>query len=225
MAVSLSHSFRQRLMTGGILFACFSFFVVFYVPLLWFVFLVVAAYIIITDELPRLVSSLAFRSLLAVTYIIIPFALCMYLYSFYRIVLMSAMVLTFSNDTGGYIVGNVCGRHKIAPTISPNKTWEGFCGGIVFTFGIMTLISYVVLGFMPLVSHLILFSFLLGSVATVGDFFESWLKRQAGVKDSGSLLPGHGGLLDRGDSLIFVIVMCYFLKDYIMRIFSQAIGV
>ncbi len=110
--------------------------------------------------------------------------------------------LVWIADIGAYFSGRKFGKHKLAPTISPGKTWEGLIGGLlanlVWIFGIYQLSSGWGLG---------LLQFLLISLATslfsvVGDLFESVLKREAGVKDSGKLLPGHGGVLDRVDSVI-----------------------
>ena len=121
-----------------------------------------------------------------------------------RWVLM-ALVLVWIADTGAYLAGRALGKHKLAPRISPGKTWEGVAGG-----GVGTLIYAMICGvFLPdlggRVEGVIWVPFLAGALAlfalsVVGDLLESALKRQAGVKDSGKLLPGHGGVLDRIDS-------------------------
>lgn len=105
--------------------------------------------------------------------------------------------LVWATDIGAYFAGRAIGGPKIAPAISPNKTWAGLIGGMVSALGFgLTLNTHLGL---PLA--LALACPLLAIAAQVGDFFESWLKRRAGVKDSGKILPGHGGALDRLDGV------------------------
>ncbi|MDR2508213.1 MAG: phosphatidate cytidylyltransferase [Candidatus Accumulibacter sp.] len=120
--------------------------------------------------------------------------------------LLAIMAVVWLADIGGYFFGRLLGRHKLAPAISPGKTWEGVCGGVL---------AVVVYGFVlqakfpesvTLQPMLLLFSLIfLALFSVVGDLFESMLKRQAGIKDSSRLLPGHGGVLDRIDSLTSVL--------------------
>lgn len=111
-----------------------------------------------------------------------------------------AMALVWACDTGAYFAGRAIGGPKLAPLISPNKTWAGFFGGVA-TAGIFA--ALLVIGFgLPVI--LALATPFLAMLAQVGDLFESHLKRCAGVKDSGNLLPGHGGILDRLDGLVAV---------------------
>ncbi|HTA61251.1 MAG TPA: phosphatidate cytidylyltransferase [Bacteroidia bacterium] len=113
------------------------------------------------------------------------------------------------NDTGAYFIGSFFGKHKLYEKISPNKTWEGTLGGIAFCIGL----SFVVASIFPQLAqiHWIAISIIVAVFGTLGDLVESMLKRMAGVKDSGSLMPGHGGVLDRFDSLFFAtpFVFCY----------------
>lgn len=115
--------------------------------------------------------------------------------------LLLALVPTWAADVAAYAVGSLAGRHKLAPRISPAKTWEGTIGGLaaaaLAAFGTGALFG------LPRAS-VALVVLALGPLALAGDLLESYLKRRAGVKDSGTLLPGHGGLLDRIDSLIAV---------------------
>lgn len=112
--------------------------------------------------------------------------------------LLVVILATWAADTVAYLVGSLVGRHKVAPRISPGKSWEGSVAGFAAAAAVVTLLGgdggtaalVVAVG--------------LGPVALAGDLFESWLKRRAGAKDSGALLPGHGGILDRIDSLLFV---------------------
>ncbi|MBQ9683555.1 MAG: phosphatidate cytidylyltransferase [Neisseriaceae bacterium] len=150
--------------------------------------------------------------------------------STHRYSLLSVLFIIWANDAGAYFVGKAIGRHKFSPIISPNKTWEGFFGGIVVAFIALMVLNIPVLHTlwlergitytssyaygMELYSyrdsiglHLLhtLFNVLLISVfATVGDLFQSMLKRMAGVKDSGNIMPGHGGVFDRIDSWLAV---------------------
>jgi phosphatidate cytidylyltransferase len=113
------------------------------------------------------------------------------------------------NDTGAYLVGSFIGKHKLYEKISPNKTWEGTLGGAVLAMGL----SYVVYLIFPQLAyiHWFIISIIVSVFGTFGDLVESMLKRMAGVKDSGKLMPGHGGVLDRFDSLFFAtpFVFCY----------------
>ena len=108
------------------------------------------------------------------------------------------LVLVWIADTAAYFVGRAWGRHKLAPAISPGKSWEGAAGGLIGA----ALYAIIVAFFTQRGAHvaLVTTAVVLGMVSIVGDLFESAAKRQAGVKDSGTLLPGHGGILDRIDS-------------------------
>jgi phosphatidate cytidylyltransferase len=112
------------------------------------------------------------------------------------------MFIIFATDTGAYFAGSFLGRHKLIYKVSPNKTWEGLFGGVLLAL----LVTLLVMKIAPLrISHelfLIFFSIVLSLVSVIGDLFESMLKRMVGIKDSGNLLPGHGGVLDRADSMI-----------------------
>ncbi len=113
-------------------------------------------------------------------------------------------VLLWTNDTAAYLFGRSFGRHKLAPSTSPGKTWEGWAGGAVATLAV----AYGLLGVSQGVADLTAAQWAaLGAVVSVfgpmGDLLESALKRQAGIKDSGTMLPGHGGVLDRFDSHFF----------------------
>jgi phosphatidate cytidylyltransferase len=112
------------------------------------------------------------------------------------------ILLIWSNDTFAYLSGSIAGRHKMMERISPGKTWEGTVLGVLITFGLSFVLRDVILqekGFLWPVLGL-----MVPILATIGDLVQSMLKRQAGIKDSGSIMPGHGGVLDRFDSLIFV---------------------
>lgn len=110
------------------------------------------------------------------------------------------MPLVWASDTGAYFAGRTIGGPKLAPSISPNKTWAGFLGGVA-SAGVFGALTHV---YAALPLELALATPLLAAFSQVGDLYESHLKRQAGVKDSGNILPGHGGLMDRLDGLVFV---------------------
>jgi phosphatidate cytidylyltransferase len=117
--------------------------------------------------------------------------------------LMVVFVVTFANDTGAYITGRTLGRHKLAPTISPGKTIEGAIGGLVI--GVIALFVQRAFFFPSLTAFdAVVIGCAAGVLGPAGDLTESMLKRAVGAKDSGRLIPGHGGILDRIDALLFV---------------------
>lgn len=131
-----------------------------------------------------------------IVYITIAVAALIFLRSENLNILLAVFLVVWAGDIAAYAVGKRFGRHKIAPSISPGKSWEGLAGSVVMS---ATLAAF--LGWVAPIPHAIL-----GAVFAVlglgGDLFESSLKRRAGVKDSGSLIPGHGGLFDRVDALL-----------------------
>jgi len=108
----------------------------------------------------------------------------------------------WAGDSGAYYAGTRLGRHKMSPRISPNKTWEGLAGGTVVTFAAAALLRVVLAVPLPWI-HVLAIAAILAVAAPVGDLVESQFKRDAGVKDSSQLFPGHGGALDRTDSLLY----------------------
>jgi phosphatidate cytidylyltransferase len=122
-------------------------------------------------------------------------------------------ILLWANDTGAYLSGMAFGRHKLLERISPKKTWEGFAGGVLFSIAA----AWLILGLLKNMDtiHWITVSVVISITGTYGDLVESMLKREAGVKDSGSILPGHGGFLDRFDStlvsfpLVFLLLLLF----------------
>ena len=117
--------------------------------------------------------------------------------------LIWSFIVTWSTDIGAYFAGRRFGRRKLAPTISPNKTVEGLCGGIAAA----TLLAGAFAFATGLGTTLLVLAPVLAVAAQAGDLFESGMKRRAGVKDSGAWLPGHGGVLDRLDGLVPVAVL------------------
>jgi phosphatidate cytidylyltransferase len=131
--------------------------------------------------------------------------------------LLFPLVLTWASDTAAYFGGRTFGRRKLIPSVSPGKTVEGAVWGVAGTvlagavYGHLVLHSWIGLPIGMLFG--VLAGLLISPVAQLGDLAESLLKREAGVKDSGTLLPGHGGLLDRFDSLFFTIPVTYWLVE------------
>ncbi len=118
-----------------------------------------------------------------------------------------AMALVWACDSGAFFVGRQFGGPKLAPAISPAKTWSGLIGGIAAA----TLLAVVMHVYHGLPMFLVIATPLLAVLAQMGDLFESWLKRRAGVKDSGNVLPGHGGVMDRLDGIVPVAPVAAFL--------------
>lgn len=114
-------------------------------------------------------------------------------------VILYLFALTWTFDTFAYIFGVKFGKHKILPSISPKKSWEGFIGGLIFT----TILAIFIFG--ENINKILMYSVLIPISATLGDFIESYYKRKAMAKDSGNLIPGHGGMLDRMDSFLISI--------------------
>ena len=114
-------------------------------------------------------------------------------------------MVIWSTDSGAYFVGRKLGKRKLAPKISPNKTVEGAVGGIIVSIFIALIIQAIAVPFDSLL-HTTIVSLLVSITGQTGDLVESALKRHFGVKDSGKILPGHGGILDRLDSWIFVFI-------------------
>ncbi len=114
------------------------------------------------------------------------------------LIMLWTLALVWATDIGAYFSGRAIGGPKLAPQISPNKTWAGLIGGVALT----TVVSFVLHVYWGLPFYLVLLSMPLAVLAQMGDLFESWLKRKAGAKDSGTIFPGHGGVMDRLDGLI-----------------------
>ncbi|MDR6939083.1 phosphatidate cytidylyltransferase [Arcanobacterium hippocoleae] len=124
-------------------------------------------------------------------------------------ILTALILLPAANDTGGWCAGILFGKHPMVPKISPKKSWEGF-GGSMF---LSLLVSYLIVGLFTKLDWpwAILFGVITPFIATAGDFAESMIKRDLGIKDMGSVFPGHGGMLDRLDSILFCAPVFYFL--------------
>jgi phosphatidate cytidylyltransferase len=130
------------------------------------------------------------------------------------------LLLTWAQDTGAYAVGRTMGRHKLIPKVSPGKTVEGAIGGIIVT--VLVCWAYVRFALIPYAqlalggADVVIFAIVVSIAAQVGDLAESLIKREAGVKDSSQIIPGHGGVLDRFDSLLFVLPVAYLLLNVML---------
>lgn len=140
-------------------------------------------------------------------YIGIPFTLLQFVafidQSYDYIFVLGFMVIMWLNDTGAYAIGSIWGKTKLMERISPKKTWEGTIGGLVIAVLVGYLLS-LLFWQLPTI-HWMALGFIIGLFGTLGDLVESMMKRHVGTKDSGELLPGHGGFLDRFDSFIFML--------------------
>ncbi len=158
-------------------------------------------------------------SLLTAIYIALPFALMSLLafdngeYNFH--LPLAIFILVWINDTGAYLSGMTLGKHKFFERISPKKTWEGTIGGFILTI----VASYILSLFWNEMNVIqwIFFGGIISIMAVLGDLTESMFKRSIGVKDSGSILPGHGGVLDRFDAVLFAIPMAVFYIELFVR--------
>lgn len=130
-----------------------------------------------------------------------------------RWLIASMLLLVVANDTFGYIVGVLLGRHPMAPKVSPKKSWEGFAGSMLGAMVIGALCAQYLLQ-MPWWAGLILAVFIVVA-ATTGDLSESMVKRELGIKDMSNLLPGHGGVMDRLDSVLFSVPLTYLASHLI----------
>jgi phosphatidate cytidylyltransferase len=161
-------------------------------------------------------------------YLSLPCALCMDLFSVgpiersgniyvlpegYTVILIVFAI--WINDTMAYLVGSLIGKHPLS-TISPKKTWEGTIGGILLSVAILTTLFYNYASMQQLVFAVLLLLLIVTIAGTLGDLLESKLKRMAGIKDSGKIMPGHGGFLDRFDSLLLAIPFSWlFIRGYL----------
>ncbi len=122
-------------------------------------------------------------------------------------IIIGFFILLWANDTGAYLIGISFGRHRLMERISPKKSWEGFFGGLI----IALIVAWLLSGWLGVVDryHWMIISLIISVAGTYGDLVESMLKRSMGVKDSGTIMPGHGGFLDRFDSAIISFPLVY----------------
>ncbi len=134
-------------------------------------------------------------------------------YNYFKV--LGIIFLIWANDTFAYLGGSLIGKNKMYERVSPGKTWEGTTVGVVCAVGVGFLLNLDHTFSSPAIWPLI--GLFVGVFGTIGDLIESLMKRQAGVKDSGTLMPGHGGILDRFDSLMFVSPFVYFIIEFLVK--------
>jgi phosphatidate cytidylyltransferase len=156
--------------------------------------------------LPRLLSVVGFQSIGVAR-------VMSYRWGGYTV--MSILACIWICDTAAQFVGLKYGKHKLFPRVSPNKSWEGAVSGFVAAIVAAVLARYLLLPFFS-VEESIVIGFVVGVFGQLGDLAESLLKRDAGVKDSSAIIPGHGGMLDRFDSLLFVSPILYLYFDFVL---------
>ncbi len=172
-------------------------------------------------EWPRLMNPTeALFWLVMPFYPVLPTLLILYMQLYgYESLNFMLITLVASHDTGAYLIGKQWGKNPIDAAVSPRKSWEGFIGGTIFSF----FCSLIFFGHTPI--PLLLGSALpivlsINFAALAGDLFESYLKRRAGLKDSGTMLPGHGGVLDRIDGLLFASIIVFLTRNWLMLLLS-----
>lgn len=157
------------------------------------------------------------RSVLGIAYIALPLALLNLVYAdrFESASLILAMfVMIWLNDTGAFCVGSLCGKRRLFERLSPKKSWEGFFGGLACCLIAGTICHYIIPGVVFTLPGWIGYGALVCVMSTWGDLFESLMKRSHNIKDSGNLIPGHGGILDRIDSLLFVSFATFIFYNF-----------
>ncbi|MEJ6588671.1 MAG: phosphatidate cytidylyltransferase [Crocinitomicaceae bacterium] len=133
--------------------------------------------------------------------------------------ILGVFLLVWTNDTFAYLSGNLIGKHKLYEKISPKKTWEGFVGGFIFTILMGYLLdTYLYEGMLYRAHFWLAAAVLISPASVIGDLFESGLKRKMNVKDSGNIMPGHGGILDRFDAILFALPVFY-IWDLIISLY------
>ena len=213
-------SFKKRIITGTVL--TLLFFLIFFTlpPYIFSILLGIILTAIILFEWPKLFSpyTAAFWLLMPL-YPMLPF-ICMILMNqndAHRYLLLLLFIIVPSHDVGSYFAGSLFGKNKIAPTVSPGKTWEGFFGGFMVSCLALALALHYY-AWTTTTTVFFVLTFILCVLGLCGDLFESWLKRRVHIKDSGTLLPGHGGLLDRFDGIIFGAVLMFLIKDFLLTL-------
>ncbi len=137
------------------------------------------------------------------------------IYAFGGATVISVFAMIWICDSAAFHVGRSIGKHKLFPRVSPNKSWEGAIAGFLGAIAAAVAARYLVLGYLSL-PQAVMLGAIVGTVGQLGDLLESLLKRDAGVKDSSNLIPGHGGVLDRFDSLLLVSPVVYLYLDFIV---------
>lgn len=192
---------------AGCICLCFS---VWIFPIFVWIFVMLCRFIeelYLKDENP--LANLS-HSMMSQIYIGLPFGLMVAVVSFFNTcnILLAVFLFIWINDTGAFVVGSLLGRHRLFERISPKKSWEGFFGGLFFNIVAAALLCSYCSGFFGLQPSMVIWlglAVIVTVFGTWGDLVESLIKRTLHIKDSGNLIPGHGGILDRIDSLLLVM--------------------
>lgn len=202
---------------SGLFITIWIFSTILYFPKLFVVSMIISLLSIYFFEWPRMTRQ--YQNLFFI-YPAIPFFLIISLQiSGYELLNVLTFGACFLFDSCAYIFGKLFGKHKIVPAISPGKTIEGTLGGcLTLIFAYLLCRAYLektsIYSLLTIKNFLI--PIIISFLAFAGDLFESYLKRKSGIKDSGNILPGHGGLLDRFDSILFVIIFVFLFRNYFM---------
>ena len=201
-----------RVVTGGVLAFCLGLVVLgASARYLSVIFASMTLYVLVR-EWPRFKAPM-----LTIVYPLMPLiALILLNESSYRYVLFVVWAMSAAYDIGAYLCGVLFGRTLLWPSVSPKKTWEGFFGGLCCALAIGLFLARC--SNIALIVRIVVVLFFAGG-AVVGDLFESWLKRRAHIKDAGDILPGHGGVMDRIDSLLLIVPFAYVCAPFLGKIF------
>jgi phosphatidate cytidylyltransferase len=164
-------------------------------------------------------SNLAY-TIFGLIYVVIPFSLLNYFVfphadgMYTKNIILGFFILVWASDSGAFVFGTTFGRHKLMPRLSPKKTWEGLIGGLLFTVFVSVVISKY---FTELqMYHWVVCGVIISIAGMYGDLAESMFKRSIKIKDTGNILPGHGGLLDRFDSFLLAVPAVFFYLHWVL---------
>ena len=179
--------------------------------------LVVALISIVRFKPDRSETETVFVQTMGITYIALPLAMLVLIRGQSEGItwIFFILAIVFIGDTSAYHVGSLYGRHKLCPSVSPGKTLEGSLGGLAGNLAAGSMVKAFFLPMLPWPESLAFF-IIAGIAGQIGDLFESQFKRLGNIKDSGVILPGHGGILDRIDALLFVAPVAFLFKHYVL---------
>lgn len=200
---------KLRTLSSFFIILFFLFFLTMGNNYLWLLFSIL--YLLVIYEINTNFKNIK-NKIILYTYILISFIfLQLYLFYYFKIIDFIIIILTITIfDTSSYFLGSLIGRKKIFMSISPNKTYEGLIGGIIFTIIFMIIFNYLFSNFYIFNYSLIILSIIF--LSFLGDVIESYFKRLSDIKNSSNLIPGHGGFFDRFDSFILVTYGIFFYK-------------
>lgn len=157
------------------------------------------------------------NAVLGPVYVVLPLSMLVMIDIFPRgnMWIFFLLAVAFANDTGAFYFGKLFGKHRLYPSISPNKTWEGAVGGLLTSL-IVSMLFLRATAFQPIRPGILILVVCITIAGQVGDLAESMLKRNQGTKDSGGILPGHGGILDRIDGILFSIPVLYLYLSFFL---------